>query len=133
MLDMLMQNKLAVIVVALMVAAGAWYTLGGGGGGEETALVTEDFTSPASEADRDLVATLLELRSVRLDGNVFSDPAFQSLKDFGSQIVPEPVGRPNPFAPFEGQAASAGETVEPKTAPKTVPKTVPGGPKQKQQ
>ena len=85
--------------LAIVVAIAAWYVLGGGSGDEQL-LVTENFATPASQAEKDLVATLLELRSVTLDGTIFSDPVFKSLKDFGSQIIPEPVGRPNPFAPL---------------------------------
>ena len=108
MLDTIMHNKIAVAGLVIVVAVGAWYFLGGDSGTPEEGLVTETFTSPASEADRDLVATLLELRSVSLDGAVFSDPIFRSLKDFGSEIIPEPVGRPNPFAPLPGAPAAAG-------------------------
>lgn len=95
------------IGLVLVSVFAAWYSLGSSSSVQE-GLVTETFTSPASSAERDLVATLLQLRTVTLDGTVFSDPAFQSLRDFGSQIVPEPVGRPNPFAPLT-QIAPAGD------------------------
>ncbi len=99
---------MSVTGLVLVVSIGAWYFLPGGSAAPEEGLVTESFTSPVSEADRDLVATLLELRSVSLDGAVFSDPIFRSLKDFGSQIVSEPVGRPNPFAPLQLDASVTG-------------------------
>lgn len=100
MVAMIMNNKLAVGALALLVAIGAWTMLGGKSDTPTEGLVTETFSTPASEADRDLVATLLELRNVTLDGAILKDPAFQSLKDFGSQIVPELSGRANPFAPL---------------------------------
>ncbi len=109
MVEMLKNNKLAVGTLAVLVAVGAWYFLGGSGGGEPV-LVTEDLSAPSSQVERDLVATLLQLRSVSLDGTILGDPTFQSLKDFGSEIVPEPVGRENPFAPLESQKAAAGQT-----------------------
>lgn len=109
MLDMIKNNKLAVGVLAVLVAIGAWYFLGDSGSGEPV-LVTEDLSTPSAQAERDLVATLLQLRSVSLDGTIFNDPVFQSLKDFGSQIVPEPVGRENPFAPFDNQKSRSPTT-----------------------
>ena len=115
MLDMISHNKLVVAVLALLVAGGAWYVLGGSGGGQEEVLVTENFATPASQADKDLVTTLLQLRSVTLDGTIFSDPVFKSLKDFGSEIVPEPVGRENPFAPLPGRGATAAKPTTPTT------------------
>ncbi len=95
-----MHNKASVIGLVFTVAIGAWYFLGGESAAPEDGLVTESFTSPASEEDRDLVAILLELRSVTLDSAIFSDPVFRSLRDFGSQIISEKEGRPNPFAPL---------------------------------
>ncbi len=61
--------------------------------------------------DHDLVALLFELRGIRLDDAVFSDPLFTSLKDFGKDLVSEPIGRQNPFAPF------GGSTIVPKSTP----------------
>ncbi|HWO07310.1 MAG TPA: hypothetical protein VNM40_01865 [Candidatus Paceibacterota bacterium] len=99
----LLQNKMVLmIVVGILVAGVVWYSfLRDRGTGE---LLQTDNLTEATEADRDIVNTLLELRAVSLSGTIFSDPAFLRLKDFGSQIIPEPVGRPNPFAPFQGQA-----------------------------
>jgi hypothetical protein len=74
--------------------------------GDGSLIETQDLTQ-ATPADADIVNTLLELRAVSLSGTIFSDPAFLRLKDFGSQIIPEPVGRPNPFAPLTGSAAAS--------------------------
>lgn len=105
MIDILGKNKLVLFVLVLLVVVGLWYALSGSTA-KDNLLTTEDFTSPSSESDRDIVATLIELRSVALDGSIFSDLVFQSLTDFGSQIVPEPVGRTNPFAPLSGTGTS---------------------------
>ncbi len=105
MFDAIMHNKLTIGGLACIIAVSAWYLLGGSSTVSQEGLVTETFVTPASEAERDLVATLLELRTVTLDGEIFSDPAFQSLRDFGSQIIPEPVGRPNPFKPLTQSSA----------------------------
>ncbi len=109
MLDTILHNKAFIGGLAVIVIIGAWFFLGGEPAPQENGLVTETFTSPATEEERDLVATLLQLKAVELNAAIFSNPAFQSLKDFGSQIVPEPVGRPNPFAPLT-QTAGAGNT-----------------------
>ncbi len=98
------------IGLVFLAIIGAWYFLGGDSTAPEEGLVTESFTSPASKEDRDLVATLLELRTVSLSAAVFSDPVFRSLKDFGSEIISEPVGRPNPFAPLLGAASTSNAT-----------------------
>ena len=99
MLDFIRHNKILVVVLGLIVGAGAWYGLSGSSS-PNTLLVTEPLSGSENAAEKDLVATLLQLRSVSLEGTIFGDPSFLSLQDFGSQIVPEPVGRPNPFAPL---------------------------------
>jgi hypothetical protein len=110
MMDMLVKNKIVAGGIAIFVLVGAWYGLSSNTETPEL-LVTEDFTVASSAAEKDLVTTLLQLRSVSLEGTIFSDPLFQSLVDYGSEIVPEPVGRPNPFAPLLfGQPAAGTST-----------------------
>jgi hypothetical protein len=106
MLDVIKKNKFMILGLALVVGMMAWYIMRDTPA-SNSLLVTEDFSGASSEADKDLVATLLQLRAVTLDGAIFQDPAFQSLRDFGIQIVPEPVGRENPFAPLPASAAPA--------------------------
>jgi hypothetical protein len=101
----LLQNKLVILVLGGVVIAGVvWYSFLRDRG-DTSLLQTNDLTQ-ATEADADIVNTLLELRSVSLSGTIFSDPAFLRLRDFGRDIVPEPVGRPNPFAPLLGASAA---------------------------
>lgn len=97
------KNTILVIGLAGFVGIVGWYVLRGAPA-SDALLVTEQVAAP-NEAERDLVATLLQLRTVTLDGTIFSDPAFQSLLDYGIEIVPEPVGRTNPFAPLPTSAA----------------------------
>jgi hypothetical protein len=96
----LLKNKIVMLVLAGVVLAGiVWYSFLGGGGVKAPLLTTEDLTAQGA-IDSDVVAILLQLRAVSLSGTIFSDPVFRSLQDFGSEIVPEPVGRQNPFAPL---------------------------------
>jgi len=110
-------KSLLIIGLAAFVGMVGWYTLRGSSA-PDALLVTESVGSGApSEKERDLVATLLQLRAIGLDGTIFSDPAFQSLVDYGIEIVPEPVGRENPFAPLQSATSApllpAGSGVRP--------------------
>jgi hypothetical protein len=92
----------------VVVAAMAWYVLVGSTG-TDGAVLTESTTGALegqSTAERELLDSLLTLRAIKLDDSVFRDPAFMSLRDFSTQIVSEPVGRPNPFAPLAGMSLS---------------------------
>ncbi|OGG57433.1 hypothetical protein A2853_03660 [Candidatus Kaiserbacteria bacterium RIFCSPHIGHO2_01_FULL_55_17] len=87
-----------------LIAIGVWW-----GFSAETpsdSLLTTERVE-GGPADKALVDTLLQLRSVTLSGTIFSDPAFILLQDFGTQIIPEPIGRPNPFAPLGVSATSS--------------------------
>jgi hypothetical protein len=105
MIATLARHKLILIVVAIIIAGIAWYALSGGTPSSSSDLTSAAPTASANPADQDLVNTLLTLRTVQLDGTIFTDPAFMSLKDFSTQIVPEPVGRTDPFAPLSAAAA----------------------------
>lgn len=64
-------------------------------------LTAQNVNPTQTAVEQELIALLLELRSIRLDLSIFDDPEFQSLTDFSQELVPEPVGRPNPFVPLQ--------------------------------
>ena len=87
------QHKLLFIIIILVLVGTVWYGLSQSGA-PAPLLTTETVTSTGSTgADKGLVGTLLSLRAVTLSGTVFSEPAFLSLQDFSTPIIPEPVGR----------------------------------------
>ncbi len=97
MLKLIRQNLTLLVAIAVAIAGAVWYGLGDHS--PEPLLATE---TAEGTSDQQLVSTLLALRTVSLDGTIFVNPGFMALRDFGSQIVPEPVGRANPFAPLSG-------------------------------
>lgn len=91
------------LVVALVGAA--WYGLTQNAAPTPVLTSVTATGSPTQEsADQELVSTLLTLRAVTLSGTIFQDPAFVTLRDFGTTIVAEPIGRQNPFAPLGARA-----------------------------
>jgi len=69
--------------------------------GKDVAPLTAESVDPSQSAvEQELIGLLLELRSIQLDESLFSDRRFKNLKDFNQDIVSEPVGRTNPFAPL---------------------------------
>jgi hypothetical protein len=54
-----------------------------------------------STLDKDFLPILLNIKNIKLDDSIFSDPAFIVLIDSNVVLVPEGnEGRPNPFASF---------------------------------
>lgn len=60
---------------------------------------TQTATSATVELEtQQLLSMLNELKSLDVNGELFSDPLFLSLKDFREALGEEPSGRPDPFA-----------------------------------
>lgn len=100
-----MSNKLTIGIITFVVVAGGWYMLSGNSSSAPT--LTTASAIGASPSEQNLVTTLLALHAVKLDGTILQDPAFMSLKDFSTQIIPEPVGRMDPFASFATSTSNA--------------------------
>ncbi len=109
-MDWILRHKLLAIIITVVLAGVAWYMLSGSSSPSAPVLSTEQPTQAPAGAS-DLVQSLLVLRAVTLSGTIFSNPAFQALQDFTTPIIPEPVGRPDPFAPLgQGNQASPSST-----------------------
>lgn len=101
------RNNLPVIIFFAVCIAGLYlYQTYFVSGTPADVLSTESATPTLSGSA--LLSSLSDLRAVTLDGAIFNDPVFDSLIDYGINIPPEPVGRPNPFAPLTTQAGSQG-------------------------
>lgn len=108
-MNWLMHNKLVFILIIVVIAGGVWFGLSQGNEAPPLLSTTTPDGSPVTQQvsnDQQIIGTLLSLRAVTLSGTIFADPGFASLQDFGTPIVPEPVGRPNPFAPLGAQSVS---------------------------
>ena len=91
------------IIVAIVLAFILVYFYMSGGTPAASTLVAGNPYGAVGSAELSL---LNQVRSLKIDTALFTDPAFRSLVDFSVAITPENVGRPNPFAPLPGVAAS---------------------------
>ena len=53
-----------------------------------------------TQAEREILSLLSDLRNIDLSDSLFNSEAFESLVDYGVELSPEPIGRDNPFAPL---------------------------------
>ena len=102
MINSLLRSKLFIIGVVIVVLGGAWYGLSSSSGPAPVLSATGTDTS----GDSAIVSTLLALQTITLSGTIFSNTAYAGLKDFTTAIVPEPAGRPDPFAPLTVQSTA---------------------------
>lgn len=97
---------IAVLVLILFVGGGAYYVFKDDTGVNPPALSS---TSLEGSVDQELLLTLLQLKSLKLDSSIFMTDVFQSLIDFSLEIPDEPTGRTNPFLPVGKDPAPANQ------------------------
>lgn len=100
MMHLIKQYQAVIAIVAVIAAAFIAYSIFFTHA--ETPVLTESSVAEAqNQVDQQLIALLLTLHGIELDASLFDDDRFKSLRDFGQELVPEPVGRPNPFEPLK--------------------------------
>lgn len=109
-MDWILRHKIISLTIVFLVTGVAWYTLSGSS--SDNAVLTSETESAVPADAQDLVNSLIALRAVSLDGEIFTNPAFQVLRDFTTPITPEPVGRPNPFAPLGFDAPTGASSTQ---------------------
>lgn len=98
MMTTLTRYKGAIIAIAVLAVAFFAYSYFFAKPAEP--LLSAEAVAGTTSVDQDLISLLLELRSIKLEDRIFSDSAFMSLQDFSQNLVEEPIGRVNPFAPL---------------------------------
>ncbi len=94
-MDILKNKKLMGVLAGVVVVALGYYWWSSGSSAPLLSSSGEG-TSPMSQ---EILVTLGQLHTIKLDPSVFTNPVFVSLTDFGVTIPPQQSGRRNPFAP----------------------------------
>ncbi len=101
---------LALILLAASFYLYSYFFVGSGDTSDVLTVTTPDGGDTVLAAD--LLLVLADLRTLTLDDSIFTDPVFQSLKNFRVELSPEPIGRDNPFAPITGAGASQKSSIQ---------------------
>ena len=92
-------NKNILLIVGLLVVAIAGYFLFMSKDSAPAPL-TETQVGAEGQIGQEIVIELNRLRALQnINTDIFKNAAFASLKDYTQVVVPQPVGRANPFAP----------------------------------
>jgi len=94
------KNIFLIVVLAIVVFVGYRYFFSEPSSTGSTLVSQGEGNQAAVLAERELLATLLSLKKIKLDESLFDDPAFQTLEDFSQELQPQVVGRGDPFAPI---------------------------------
>lgn len=78
----------------------------------QNATTNQNFAN-TEEINREFIATLLNLQAIKLNDDIFSQPAFTVLVDNSVRLnQPGNHGRPNPFAPIGLDPVASPETLD---------------------
>lgn len=103
----------SVVIVAVIVAVAflAYYFYKSGNSTESSSLLSSSSGQPdASQIGSQVLSLLSQIQSLRIDDSLFSDPGYQTLRDYSVVIPAEDVGRDNPFAPIPGFNPASAKT-----------------------
>ncbi|MES2223933.1 MAG: hypothetical protein V4469_03295 [Patescibacteria group bacterium] len=95
--DLFQKLKKPLIIIAVLIGAYIVYNTFVKQPTSTTLLKTSNVASPKTP-EEDLLPLLLKIQNVTLDEKLFLDPVFRALVDRSQNIVPESVGKDNPFA-----------------------------------
>jgi len=72
----------------------------------ESLLETTQRQDSAQVLCDEITSAINQINSLKLDRSVLDDPIVKNLVDHSKPIIPEPVGRINPFAPINSEVNS---------------------------
>jgi hypothetical protein len=97
-------KKAIILVVVVIIIAVFWNIFSGKKADDASLTVVEGEGSAFALTDDSIVedtflGTLLNISTLSLNDSVFGDPRFASLQDFTVTLIPQSIGRTNPFLP----------------------------------
>ena len=96
-----------ITAVVIILAVVGYFYYEGGVPLTSSAVETSQETSDAELAGQRVLNLLNQIKSLRIDTTMFSDPVYKTLRDYTVAIPQENVGRANPFAPIPGVPSAA--------------------------
>ena len=97
----LLKNILLAFVLAVIAGLGYVLFIRQSDSGTLTASSTAGASGAVKLENQVLLNRLTDLQKMKIDSSLFTDPRFTSLKNFRTELVDEPTGRPNPFSPVQ--------------------------------
>ena len=94
------------VILVLMVVFGYWQYSSKNKTSDENKNETQDSKKLGEESK--IISTLERLKKIEINADFFNDNVLKSLSDFSRELIPEPVGRMNPFLSVESYATTTG-------------------------
>lgn len=95
-----------IVVLVLIVILGYWQYSSKNEIPDENKNTVQDPQKTDEESK--IISTLERLKKVEINADFFNDPVLKSLSDFSHELIPEPIGRMNPFLPVGSYSTTTG-------------------------
>ena len=99
-------KSIIIIVGIIVVALIAYFYYEGSKSASNSNLVSTPADVDAQQVGVRVLNLLNQIKSLKIDTTLFSDPSYQTLRDYSVAIPQQNVGRSNPFAPIPGMQSS---------------------------
>lgn len=99
-------KKPLIIVIAIVVIAALGYFYYSGSTPSTSGTLISSANANDQAVGAQVLGILNQVKTLRIDTALFSDPGYQTLRDHTVPIPPQNVGRTNPFAPIPGVPTS---------------------------
>jgi hypothetical protein len=86
-----------IIGILVLIAAAVLYFYYQGGTAPSQGGLSAEQTTDVGLSE---IKLLQQIQNINIDTSIFQSPDFIALQDFSVEIPTQPVGRPNPFAPY---------------------------------
>jgi hypothetical protein len=107
---MIAKYKNIIIILVIIVLGLVAYSFLKPSPTAESLLATTQRQDSAQVLGDEITSAISQINSLKLDRAVLDDPIVKNLIDHSKPILPEPVGRKNPFAPIGKDSASDSAT-----------------------
>jgi len=96
--ELFQKIKLPLILIAVLFAGFIVYNSFMKAPPSKSILKQTSGAAASTTPDRDFLPLLQQIQGVTLDQKLFIDPVFRALADWSQQIIPESIGKQNPFS-----------------------------------
>ena len=102
------KKTVVVIIIIIVVALIAYFYYEGTLPATDSTLQVSTASQNGQAVGANVLSLLSQIKSLKIDTTIFTDPAYQTLRDYTVAIPQENVGRSNPFAPIPGMSSTSG-------------------------
>jgi hypothetical protein len=92
------ENKATVIIIIIGLGFLVFYS---SSKSPEEDITTTITLANTDTGEREMLELFTDMKTIRLDSRIFENDTYVNLQDFSRDIIAEPVGRQDPFAPLE--------------------------------